>query len=465
MYEQQAPYLEHGIKRYETLFGQLTPVIDVSHYIRDIRVPSHKDLVFFQLNKVLPDNSLFLGFGKPNVYLGIPSENGGYDKFDAKSLKRAESKIIDTRNFVQSGLIFLIHTEDIEQDHVRETIHQRVRQAAEKESGTKSWTCVNANAKVLEEAGFDFGLSEDMPSKYYFPMPLARRILCDGIQCRGKKLRITVIRTVPSYLEDFGLSVIKSQWLTLNRHMKRFVGTHAKWVYGAFSSIKNRFFKKKKEDSIEEFVSYRPSSHSSGNSVLMTISYPSKKGTFFRWLWGPHSFFTIKLKESGFDTAKIDSALPDSIKEYEAKSGTLFNFIKQNVLFNKYVVNFILDHLAKNESKPLEVTEDEVFNLLRTHSEEKPHKYNIVVTGEQIRVMKLGIKYQFIDWIMSKHILASGYSNDVRYAGEVWKTKEGVICISNDSGTYAPTNEMLTEIVKLLNELFPSVQFETKKAY
>lgn len=458
--ESKAPYLEHGIKRLETLFGIPTEIIDISHYVRDIKVPTHKDLTFFQLNKVLSPDSLFIGFGKPNVYVGIPDGKGGFYKFDAKSLKRADSKIVDTRNFAQSGLIFRIHIEDIEEEHLRETVIQRVLRAAEKESGTRSWTCVNANAKMLEEAGFDFSLSEDMPSKYYFPMPLAKKIMEEGIMFHNQRLKVTVIRTVPLYLERFGLSVVKSQWMTFNRHSQRFISSNAKWLYNIGSKLKSKLIKRNKDDKIEDFVTYKVSSPTRAKKYPITFTYPSKKGTFFRWVWGPHSFFSLKVSNQ-----LVNNYLSETIVEYEAKSGTLFNFIKQNILFNKKVVSFIREHLAKNESDIFMTSESELFNMLRTHTDGKPHKYNIVVKGDQVIVMKLDIKYKFIDWVMSKHILSSGYSNDVRYAGEVWKTQDGKIHLSNDSGTYAPTNEMLESTKEMFEEIFPETIFVTERAY
>jgi hypothetical protein len=309
------PYLEFGITRYETLFGELTPIVDVSHHIRDIKVPSHKDLTFFQLDKLLSPDSVFIGFGKPNVYLGIPDQKGGFLKFDAKSLKRAKSKLVDTRNFAQSGLIFRLHIEDTEGEYSTDDILHSLYESAEKEVGSKNWTCVNSNSKVLNNAGFDLSLHNSKLSSFYFPMPLARKLIKDGIFFRGQKINITVIRTVPSYLENFGLSVIKSQWTTFYRHAVRYTASNAKWLYNAIHTSKNKikeiFGNKKKDIPIEDHVTFIPSSYSSSSKYPMTITYPSKKGTFFRWLWGPHSFFTISPQNN-----PIDEYLPYIIKAY-----------------------------------------------------------------------------------------------------------------------------------------------------
>lgn len=459
-----APYQEHGILRYETLFGELTPVIDVSHHIRDITVPSHKDLTFFQLNKVLSPGSVFLGFGKPNVYLGMPDCKGGFVKFDAKSIKRAHSQVVDTRNFAQSGLIFLLEIDKIDNDDLPDLIKEKIIAAAQEESGTKNWTCVNANARVLDKAGFYFP-NEKCLSKFYFPMTFARKLLKNGLFYQNKRIKVTVIRTVPLYLERFGLSVVKSQWSTLYRHIVRYVNCHAKWLSNLMTYTKEQVLYilgdiKKAKQPIEDEVTFMPNTYSASCQYPLTISFPSKKGTFFRWIWGPHSFFTINPQNN-----PVSEHLPETITAYEAKAGSFFNFIKQRILFNKNVVFFIRKHLAKNESPTFMPTESDLFNMLRTHSESNPHKYNIIITGTTIRVMKLGIKYKFVDWIMSKHILSSDHSDDVRFAGEIWKTSDSVIHVSNDSGTYAPTNAMLDEAINYFRLLFTMTNFKKEAAY
>jgi hypothetical protein len=471
--ENEAPYQKHGILRYETLFGEMTPVVDVSHHIRDIKVPSHKDLTFFQLDKVLSPGSVFLGFGKPNVYLGMPNDNGEFSKLDAKSVKRGKAQVVHMRNFAQSGLIFLLHIDDIEDDHSPEFIKNTLRNMVQEESGLRHWTCVNANAKVLDKTGFYFP-NEKLLSEFYFPMTFARKLLKNGIFYRNKRVKVTVIRTVPVYLENFGLSVVKSQWTSIYRHAVRYANKHAKWLVNAISYGKDKSldlmgdFKKLKMP-IEDKVTFMPKSYSASCKYPMTISYPSKNGTFFRWIWGPHSFFTITPNDN-----PIGEYLPEKITAYETKSGSVFNFIKQNILFNNGVSSFIVKHLAKNESPVFMPTESELFNLLRTHNEKNPNKYNIVVTGTNIRVMKLGIKYKFVDWVMSKHILSSkNIENkgknlkepDVRFAGEVWKTSDSLIHISNDSGTFAPTNEMLDELIKYFQLIFTETKFKKESAY
>ena len=75
----------------------MTQVLDASHLTKERTTNS--EVKIFKLNDVLENDSVFLGFGKPNVYLGYPSTSddslnvsNGFFKFDAKSFKRSDSK-------------------------------------------------------------------------------------------------------------------------------------------------------------------------------------------------------------------------------------------------------------------------------------------------------------------------------------------------------------------------------------
>ena len=91
------------ILRYESLFGRSVPILDASHLAKE---KATNDINVFKIENVI-DSHLFIGFGKPNVFIGFLGKTG-WNKFDAKSLKRAPSKIVNTRGFAQSGLIFSI---------------------------------------------------------------------------------------------------------------------------------------------------------------------------------------------------------------------------------------------------------------------------------------------------------------------------------------------------------------------
>ena len=63
-----------------------------------------------------------------------------------------------------------------------------------------------------------------------------------------------------------------------------------------------------------------------------------------------------------------------------------------------------------------------------------------------------------VDWVLSKHVLVSNYSNDVRFAGEVWKNEKGQIVLNHNSGTYLPSVDELEAAAEYLRQVFPGVE-------
>lgn len=433
------------ILRHETLFGKQVSILDASHITKE-RIAD--DIKIFKISEILKSDSLFIGFGKPNVYLGLP-DSEKYSKFDAKSFKRKDSEIINTKGWIQSGLI--INIEELTQE-----MKDRINISAKSFVGTRSITCVNANARVLNRAGFTTG-GEDF-TDFYLPMTLAKHILKHGIEYNGEKLKTTIIKTTPNYLENFGLSVLKSQWLTFYRHGKKYfnkISKKNKFIQ-EIKKIKNKLFKKNnKKNKIEEFVVNFKSDieDSQLKKIELTVTNPSKIGLYGRYLWGPHSFFEIKV-----DPKLIDKHLPNRLKEYSGKKATLYTWIKKNILFSKPVVNFIRKNLTSEKILYPNSTEKDLFNMIRTSTENITNKYNIVITSESIHIIKLNIKYKYVDWILSKHVLLSGYSDDVRYAGEFWKDKNGNIYFNNNSGTYMPNKEIIEDANNIFKNIFPNIK-------
>lgn len=441
-----------GVLRYETLFGCMTPIIDVSDSISTVVIPSYTDLVFFKLDSVIEPDDVFIGFGKPNVYIGMPDGKGGVDKFDAKSLKRSPSRIINTKGLAQSGLLFNLM--GLPEDAIRE-----IREAAESEVGSKQWTCVNANARVLQKAGFHLKDKSKSLDSFYFPMPFAEEMTRNGIYYRGTRVEIRIIRTVNSYLERFGWSVVKSQWLTLCRHTERFANKKSKILSFGVGLIKaiGGIFKRNKNDisqPLEEVQTLFPECRE-GLSVKhkLEVTHPSDFGLWLRYKWGPHSLFKITPENN-----PIDLYLPESLIPYGKKEKTLINFVKQRILFAPPVVSFMREHLTRHQTEAGSVGESDLFNMLRTHTDNIPNKYNVVATNNKLIIMKIGIKYKSVDWVLSKHILCAGYSDDVRFAGEIFKSPEGRVFVNNNSGTFTPSEKHLDSFIEYLRLLFPNIE-------
>lgn len=74
--------------------------------------------------------------------------------------------------------------------------------------------------------------------------------------------------------------------------------------------------------------------------------------------------------------------------------------------------------------------------------------------------MKNEVQNPYVDWILTKHVLISNYNESVRFAGEIWKDRDGVIWVNRNSGTYQPNEEQLSQFVAYLSQVFPHVTFE-----
>lgn len=219
-----------GVVRCETIFRKMVKLYDVSDFIKERKV---EDIKVLKVTDLFKEDSVFLGFGKPNVFLCYP-ENNSFTKFDAKSLKREESKLTETKGFVQSGFFIVFN-------NVSTEMVDSIKLAALKHVGSKNWTCVNSNCRVLEDAGFTCGYKP--LSSFYFPIELMEELVENGLYYKGKKVNVTFVRTVKEYLEDFGMQVVKSEWNTLYRHTKKYL--RAKRKNNVFLqklyAIKNKF--------------------------------------------------------------------------------------------------------------------------------------------------------------------------------------------------------------------------------
>jgi hypothetical protein len=129
--------------------------------------------------------------------------------------------------------------------------------------------------------------------------------------------------------------------------------------------------------------------------------------------------------------------------------------VKKAVLFSPLVVKGIRRLLACDYISIGNRLECDVYDMLRTHSQRARNIYNLVLTDEHIIIARISIRARIIDWILSKHVLMSGYHPAVRFAGEIWKDEHGVIHINRNSGTYQPTLEQLQSAAAFLRAVFP----------
>ena len=442
--------------RPEYLWGTHTMVVDASTLTRE-RLLSAKNIKIYKWTDVFSEEDTVLGFGVPNVFLVIPNEKAGEKpvKFAAKSFRRAPASIDETRGLTQSGI-------NLRFKNLPPGAVEALWVAMKNHVGEKNATCVNANARVLHEAGFTSGGKPI--NRIYFPVKLLRTLLKQGLEYKGQKIDFDVVKTTSNNLENHGWRVIASEVLVLKRHLidpifKRFYFWR-KWGANKARRQPERIVAPELPDNVDYKKDIR---------VRMTRS--SKLGGALRAFWGPHVMYEVQ--QSRVD---VNDHLPRTLQAFPKKNRKwwkpkrLFATVKEKFLFSKPVIWGIRKILAKSYDSIGSQSEKDIYKMLRTHTEEQPNKYNMVVTkghpdkGTEDRIVigrlqtKGFIRSKFMDWVLAKHVLLSGYDDDVRYACEVYKDQEGVIHINMDSGTYQPGAEELKGVVAFIRAVFPHLK-------
>ncbi len=432
------------------LFGNLVPeVVDAS----TVRTRTVDDLKVFRIADVFAaSDEIFIGFGKPNTYLVVPDGKAGYQKFAGKSLKRAPSVVQDTRGFVQSGILIRLK-------NLPAQAAQRIREGMQAYDGQKFWTCVNACMHVMEHAGFTSG-SKPL-SKRVWPYSLLASLLRDGLQFEGKDVEFEVIRTTDEPLQRYAWQIISAELSTFTRHADRALQGKAK---------KSRFFagtykivhapgrlldsmRKRKLRMVGPVAPALPEQQYCAD-IRVRVSRSSGLGTLLRQLWGAHTLF-----ESQQDRVKLADFLPSLLKPFPQPNPSMATRAKKMVLFSRPVIWLIRRVLAKGYFAIGAKSERDIYDMLRTDSEKSPNKYNLVITRSRIIISRINVGVKLIDWILSKHVLISGYDPQVAFAGELWKDANGVIHINRNSGTYQPSEEMLDEALAFMRAVFPHLTF------
>ncbi|MCC6746421.1 MAG: hypothetical protein IT371_02110 [Deltaproteobacteria bacterium] len=391
-------------------------------------------------------NEVFLGFGKPNVYLTIPSEDRqGYVKFAAFMFRRQAAYVADTKGRVQSGV--LVRFRGLPEHAVT-----ALRTAMTEHAGDRHWSCANANGRVLATAGFTSG-GKGL-GRYYRPTSLFRRILDAGLEFEGRPVQLDFIRTTAEPLEDYIASVAGKELSSPFRLVQ-------KLVQGLTS-------RGKKEHAPAPILAPRElepapvdAAATMNSTTRLRLSHPSRLGAVLRRVWGQHVLW-----EAVPDRAQvaIDAYLPDRLVAFPKREANLFTRLKRDVLFSRRTVRAIRDHLARRYDDVGTFTPQALAAMMLPHTEARPRKYNLVITGDRIVVTLLDVKKKAVDWVLSKHVLLSGYSDDVRFAGEAWIEHQEsgyVLHLNNNSGSYQPTPEQLVRTGQMLEAACPGLKVLT----
>ena len=443
-----------AVLRPEPLFHRQTRLIIDTHYNANHNIlrngleqTEFEHINLISLEKLFDNkNEVFLGFGIPNVYLTIPNEKyDGYVKFAAFMLWRQASAIVPTKDRVQSG--FLIRFRGLSKDTI-----EIIRQSMIKNSNQRNISCAHANACVLTSAGFTSG-SRSL-QQHFGARALFQQIYEFGLEFQGKPFVLDFIRTTPLTLEEHFHEVRKKELTSLGRTYKKVMNECSPGEKSRAPLLP------------ADQVPTNPIIQSEANSLIrLEISRPGRFGAIIRKIWGSHTLFKLIPNRNVID---INNYLPDTLLAFPNPNPDFFTRLKKTFLFSRFVVTTIRTQMTKLWDNHGEFSSQLLPSMMSISSADHPHIYNIVMTGNHFLGMHDNplLKLKSVHWILSKHVLISGYDDDVRFAGEAWMEhrSDGVIFhLTNNSGTYRPSEQHLIQAAKFLSDALPGLNVETHK--
>ena len=435
-------YLKLDYKlNFETIGDQTHKIVDLSPYCKEAPAISYPGINVVNATDLFDNSVVFMGFGVPNVYVARITQDNTVRKFDAKSLYREASKISETPGKVQSG--FFIVLKDLTKEQIADIVSK-----SHQHCGKKEVTCVNANSRFLDAAGFaipDYNLSQ-----FYLPSSLLEAIVQNGITFQGEPIEFDIVKTTSDTLSEYSKKLKRAILETPIRHWKK------KHVTEKFKQGAIEISQKVKDDNLE-LMRKHPAREISKSTYHVETSICSKLGETMRWLWGAHVIFKLPNHQTGLN---ISDYFDCYLKEFPQENPSVFTRIKKSILFTPWIVNTFRNHMADHYTHH-QIDEDHFLTLIQTNSnDEEPFLYNFVLTDDEILIGRLEVQKKSVDWVLSKHVLLSNYSKSVRYAGEMWKDSNNTIHINTNSGTYRPSEKDLQSIISFARDYFPNFKFE-----
>lgn len=435
-----------------------TGVVDVSGNFKESPSVNKPGLKTINISKILKPGKVFLGFGSPNVFTGIVNDDGSVTQFDAKSLWREAAKITTNKHGnIQSGVILV-------PINLPEEALIRIQNSSQSIVGKKGVTCLKQNLEVLEGAGFH--LEKGKLSSHIFPnnflaKVMKREIMYTSLESNETiKVEFDVVRTTPQTLDSFYNSILWSQSNTILRHFERAIDSkESKEKRREQAKIiaqenNNRY---EEMNALANMKNVVAGNNNAGELFSVSFAYPSYLGAFARYFWNDHILFKLDLTKY---KELVDNELPDALKPFDQKKLSWFSWLKKNFLFNYPTIHFINDHMAHDFIDMPSVPGNYIIKALLEHPrlDGSNGKYNFVLQGDSLIITRINVYNKLADWVLSKHLVISNYSDDVRCSGEFWKDQQGVLHFNDDSGTYRPKTETMKGLKNILTSIFPDFE-------
>lgn len=416
---------------------------------------------------IFQSDMMAINFGTPNVatFVTEAQADGSVQtlKVDAYSLHRKEMEYHPTNGKIQSG-VFLVPT------NLPPEALERFKTAAAEMQGRKDFTCVNTNCRVLQKAGFSIeGVAMD---GVIFPNTLIEHLLFRNVfytDLAGNKHKVhfDILNTSQHNLEEFFDQVDMAVLGTRLRHRRRDADTEenkkargeaAKALIAAEEARLAAASPDERAD--DEYLGQRK----------VTISVPSCLGDLVARFWGRHTMYEVDLSDRKEEIAAAFQGLGIQSEREEGEEDRAVKLVpfpqerpsfvtrlKRDLFFSRFMIRLLRRHMMGHADTVQLHTQDLFKHLEST----KGARLNYTLLDDKIvlaRVQANGdsreVHRKTADWALSKHALLSGRA-EVYCSGEIWYDEaEECFKMNGDSGTYLPSPDRVTIVVRLANEIF-----------
>lgn len=194
----------------------------------------------------------------------------------------------------------------------------------------------------------------------------------------------------------------------------------------------------------------------------LQISRPEVCGALMRKIFGSHTLFRIHPDQ---EHVNVKRYLPEILQAFPDKNPDLSTRMKKTFVFCRPVVMILRKQLAALWDDHGLFPFGVLASMMSVHTTDEPHLYNIVITGTHLIGMHNNpfLNLKIVDWLLSKHVLISGYDDDVRFAGEAWMEHrdDGLLLhLTKNSGTYKPNEEHLARGGEFIAAALPGLNIE-----
>lgn len=390
-----------------------------------------------RIDEVFRPGAVFIGFGAPNVFTVVPTDEGGWDKLAGFMGFSKRSYVAPTKGRVQSGVF--VELVGLPSDAIAAITYEMQLHV-----GKRSATCARLNAEMLTAAGFTSGARP--LSSWARPSRLFRRIWRNGLEWRREPVQLRFVRTGPSLVEHFTKVWRKEMTAGCRMVRKRLAERRSHAAAPVIPPL------------LAGVTSETP--RTGGPLIEIGVSRPTWLGARLANFVGERPVFVARTQ-----VPLDDHVFMDALKAYPGRLDFITK-VKRYILFSRPVI-WVLRHIIMRHVDISETVDAAgVIDMLQEGTEDDPFVYNLVVVRDgpvvELRLTRLknggALDHPRINWILAKHVLTAGYHPSVVYASEIWVSRnaqgEKVISLNRESGTYKPGSDRLTAFADYLSRLF-----------